>query len=197
MAAVELKRDLSPVAKDWVKETELIPSVSLKQHTLWKKYDHGCVRWKIIIGPKEGGPLRDSSTWKISFSAQFFSLRQLDLNCSLNWIDRKSFGNGLQCTKVWIGPYGWNNSSISKIRFIRKLFRLNLEARKYQENRKKVKADDRLLHTEILQMTEFDGYISNLHYFEGKLKSLLLLLTKSLTFFSGSVNLYTNANHFK
>lgn len=174
MAAVELKRDLSPVAKDWVKGTELISSVSLKQNILWKKYDHGCVQWKIIIGPKEGGPLRNSSTWKIAFSERFFSLQQLVLNCSLNWIDKKSFGNGSQRTKVWIGPYGWNNSSVSKIKLIQTLFRLNSEARKYQGDRKKVKADDHLLHTEILQMTEFDGYIPNLHYFEGKFKSLVV-----------------------
>lgn len=80
------------------------------------------------------------------------------------------------------------------MKFIQKLFRFKSEAREYCGHRKKDKADDVLLITEVLQMTESDGCIPNCHYFKGKLKSLLL--TRSLTFSSGNVSLYTNASHF-
>lgn len=89
---------------------------------------------------------------------------------------------------------GQNYTSIAKLKFIQKLFRLKSEAKEYCGHRKKDKTDDVLI-TEVLQVTEFDRCISNCHYFKGKVKSLLL--TRSLTFSLGNVSLYTNASHFK
>lgn len=75
-----------------------------------------------------------------------------------------------------------------------KVIRLKSEAKEYHEDRQKDKADDVLI-TEVLQVTKFDRFIPNCHYFEGKVKSLLL--TRSLTFSLGNVSLYTNASYFK
>lgn len=171
---------------------QMIPSFSLKQN-IYKTYNNFSLRM-----PTEA--------LKISFKEWFWGALEkcLFLNtvlfitnrliCSLIGIDGKSFRNAVR--KIWIGPHGQNYTSIAKMKFIQKSFRLKLEARKECGHRKKDKANDGLLSTEVLQMTEFDRYICNCHYFEGKLKSLLLL-TASLAFFSGNVSLYTNASYFK